>query len=409
MSQSAKKNFVLRDHCLDLSKQWFLHFKDPSTGKWKKYYNGINLHDTVEGRQTAAEALLTRLEAAYIPPPANILERKKLFQALEERRPELRKHSFGCFQTKLKLLFEYLGDGPLTPESAKAFLRHYQKTRSAATVHEARRSLGFLFERCGMGHFLDGFEPKKGKSEPARYFQDHQAERLMAWMADNDPQLRLHCLFIYYCFIRPRAELIHIRVEDIYFDERKILIRSDFEARGTDGHLPPGSKNHKTEFVAIPDEFFPELEHLKALPPSSYVFHSQKSIYKPIGRNTLGERHTTMLRALGYSSEYVMYSWKHTGAVACVKAGISLKELQIQLRHHSLDMVDKYLRQLGVADLVKLRLAFPRPGAKTATAMDLQIQKEVTELTSRIIRMYPDKPIIEVLRSLQAIVEAKAV
>jgi len=407
MSQSDKKNFVLRDCKGNLEAKWFVQGKDYKGG-WIKKYGNINTFDTREGRVEAAKILIEKLEAEYPPPPANLIQRQKLYNALEERRPELREKSWGNFETKLNLLFAYLGEREVTKKTAQEFLRHYQKDHKPATVHEARRSLNFLFERCGMPGFFDDFEVKKGKSQPARYFQDHQADRLMRWMADNDPQLRLYCLFVYYCFIRPRAELIHLKVEDIYFDERKIMIRSDFEARGKKGHLPPGSKNHKTEFVAIPDEFYPELEHLKDLPPNSYVFPSQKSIYKPIGRNTLGERHAAMLRLLGFSIEYVLYSWKHTGAVQCVKAGISLKELQIQLRHHSLDMVDKYLRQLGVADLVKLRAAFPKPGAKTSTTMDIAIQKEVTELTHRIIKMYPDRPIIEVLRSLQAIVEAKA-
>lgn len=365
MSQSGKKIFVLRDCKGDLEKKWFIHFKD-AKGHWKKAYQGINQHKTKEGRIDAAAILIARLEAAYIPPPANILQREQLYRALEERRPELRQKSWGNFETKLNLLFEFLGPREVTPESVKEFLRAYQAKRKPATVHEARRSLNFLFQRCGMGHFLDGFEPKKGKSDPARYFQSHQAARLRDYLAENDPALWLHCQFIYFCFLRPRAELRYLKVEDIYFEEKKIMVRSDFATTGEHGHLPPGSKNHKTEFVAIPDAFAPALEHLKDLPPSAYVFHSQKSIYQPIGRNTLGERHKAALDALGFSSEYKMYSWKHTGAVACVKAGVSLKELQIQLRHHSLDMVDKYLRQLGVSDLVKLRASFPAPGERLA-------------------------------------------
>ena len=55
----------------------------------------------------------------------------------------------------------------------------------------------------------------------------------------------------------------------------------------------------------------------------------------------------------------MLYSWKHTGAVMAVKAGIHIKQLQIQLRHHSLDQVDQYLRDLGVSDLSDLARSFP--------------------------------------------------
>jgi len=46
-------------------------------------------------------------------------------------------------------------------------------------------------------------------------------------------------------------------------------------------------------------------------------------------------------------------------SIGAIKAGIHIKQLQIQLRHHSLDQVDEYLRQLGVSDLGDLRDNFP--------------------------------------------------
>jgi len=45
--------------------------------------------------------------------------------------------------------------------------------------------------------------------------------------------------------------------------------------------------------------------------------------------------------------------------VMAIKAGIGVKQLQIQLRHHSLDETDKYLRQMGVRDVGNLRSDFP--------------------------------------------------
>jgi len=77
------------------------------------------------------------------------------------------------------------------------------------------------------------------------------------------------------------------------------------------------------------------------------------------GKNTMGKRFRLVLDGLGYGKEYQVYSWKHTGAVACVLAGIGLKALQSQLRHHSLDQVNEYLRQLGVGDFENLRRDFP--------------------------------------------------
>lgn len=42
-----------------------------------------------------------------------------------------------------------------------------------------------------------------------------------------------------------------------------------------------------------------------------------------------------------------------------VKHGIHVKDLQLQLRHHSLDMVNEYLKNLGVMDSESLLNRFP--------------------------------------------------
>jgi hypothetical protein len=45
--------------------------------------------------------------------------------------------------------------------------------------------------------------------------------------------------------------------------------------------------------------------------------------------------------------------------VTLAKAGASLKEIQLQMRHHSVEQTDQYLRQMGVKDLGRLKSNFP--------------------------------------------------
>lgn len=61
----------------------------------------------------------------------------------------------------------------------------------------------------------------------------------------------------------------------------------------------------------------------------------------------------------GFSNRFSLYSWKHTGAVRCVKSGMSLKSLQLQMRHHSLDQLNEYLRELGVLQMEDIKNDFP--------------------------------------------------
>ncbi len=102
----------------------------------------------------------------------------------------------------------------------------------------------------------------------------------------------------------------------------------------------------------------PALEPLKFRSPRAYIFFKTDPT-KPVAINYFIGRFRPILTTLGFGNEYQLYSWKHTGAVAAVRAGASLKELQIQLRHHSLEEVDKYIRQLGVNDLQDLEGRFP--------------------------------------------------
>ena len=136
-------------------------------------------------------------------------------------------------------------------------------------------------------------------------------------------------------------------MEDILIDDWKIRVPAEV------------SKNRATQMVTVPTAFRTALHYIKERGPGEYLFHPHREPGKPYSVNHMSERHRKALRALGFSSEYKLYSWKHTGAIAAVQAGVTVKELQIQLRHSSLEMVDKYLRQLGAWDLKRLEKQFP--------------------------------------------------
>lgn len=166
-------------------------------------------------------------------------------------------------------------------------------------------------------------------------------------MDDKDPQLALAVLLLYSCLILP-GELGQLKIGDFNFDEWAIRLRSEI--------------SKKPETVAVPNAI---IDHIKAhrldeFVETLYVFgNGDVPGEKPIGQNELANRHRNALKATGIFNEYKFYSWMHTGAVACVKAGVSMKELQNQLRHGSLDQVDRYLQSIGIKDMNNLRLKFP--------------------------------------------------
>lgn len=325
----------------DLSKNWFVYWYEGA--KRVRKYGDINTYDTVEARHQAAEKLIEQLRATHLRRVTRSEETLRRF--LEDHAPKWRPRTREQYLSCANVLFAHLAGQELTQARLDAFLLHIEHTRHPTTFNKYVAILKRLMRGAGLAF---RFEQEKAKAHatPARYFQSHQARLLLSRIDEQDTALGLFVRFIYYCFLRP-GELRRLKAGDVLLEEGEIRV--------------PGaiSKNGKTQHVVLPDAFRPSLEVLWRLAPGDYVFPSPVDKSKPLSKNVMYRRHKAILDALNFGEGYTLYSWKHTGAVAAAKAGIPLKELQLQLRHHSLDETDGYLRQMGVKDLGKLRVAFP--------------------------------------------------
>jgi integrase len=331
-------------HPPDLSKRWFVQYY--SAGERIRIYKGINIHTTHAERMKAARRLIDHL-ATTLPRPVSDLEQKvSLYIAAQRSRWRL--STLQAYQTVSKKFFSHLDNRRLTVGEVEAFFHHLASTRHPSTFNRYRIFLKRLLEAQHLYGLFENIPQLTAQSTPARYFQRHQIHRLRDHFLREDPQLWRFVCFIYYCFIRPR-ELRELRAGDVELDEQRIFIRAEI------------SKNKKSQYVTIPDDFLPGLQWIYELPPAQLLFHARRSITQPIGRNTMTNRHREHLKNLRFGPGYQLYSWKHTGAVNAIKNGVGVKELQIQLRHHSLDETDKYLRQLGVGDLVFFKQNFKMP------------------------------------------------
>lgn len=325
----------------DLEKNWFVYFYQD--GRRVRKYGNINQFQTAAERMAEAQRLIDDL-SANTPDVSDL--KTRLYSALESKKAHWRNKTYQTIKTKLDKLFAWLDRRPLNADTLRAFFDHISVSRHSTTFNSYHQKLKQLLALTGDVALIDGISSVREHRTPARFFQRYQIEQLKAVMSDEAPDLWLFVQFLFYCFIRP-GELRWLRAGDILFYERRILIRGEI------------SKNHKTEYVAIPAAFMASLEAIKTRPASALVFPGISDPGKPIGMNTMSTRHRAILRRLGFSKEYQLYSWKHTGAVMAVKAGIGLKELQLQLRHHSLDQVNEYLRQMGVSDMSNLQNRFP--------------------------------------------------
>lgn len=113
------------------------------------------------------------------------------------------------------------------------------------------------------------------------------------------------------------------------------------------------SKNGLTETVNIPRQLYEYLGNtlqIGGYPEDWYLFSKDGVPGKhKLGKNTFRYRFNRIRDILGLSERYKLYSFKHTGGVKLVNAGVNTWELQRHFRHKSIDTTEKYVkRNFGV-------------------------------------------------------------
>lgn len=186
------------------------------------------------------------------------------------------------------------------------------------------------------------FKLKKLKQEETNKniaFNDVDREKVEKYMALHEPELFAFTRFIYYAFIRP-GELKAIEIQDIRFNEKYILVRGAI------------SKNGKSETVSIISALLAVIDRmeLSKRDPFLYLFGKGLIPGKEVsGKQVAFRRHEKILKKLKLDNKgYTLYSWKHTGAVNAYLSGVGIKQLQLMLRHSTVQMTDIYLKSLGL-------------------------------------------------------------
>jgi integrase len=359
----------------DLSKNWFVAITCPGYSRIR-IYKPINAYTTVRGRTRAANKLVKKISQLL----ENGLNPWKDGLVLEEKQKPVKKSKFN---KDLDLLFSSLTLRKKSKQSLQSIYDSFceylekqhidnfrkvtashclkypdymigEKKNSQVTVNNHVLKLKQLFKFLKVRGEIkfnpfDDVKIKPAESEGKWPFKDHQRNLLKSVIEDRNPALWLFIQFEYYLFIRP-GEIRQMKIEYINLDEATITIPA---------HI---AKNGKTQTIAIPNQMIPTMYRLNlhTYDQNFFIFsRSGLSGTKMVGINYMNRKHNEIIKELGFSNKYSIYSWKGTGAVAAVKAGVNLKELKEQLRHSSLDMTDKYLKKQGFIELDGIRNHFP--------------------------------------------------
>lgn len=359
MKEQEKKflSVKIKPTDLDINKRWFLECIAPGPANTKNriyIYGHINKGKTVDERLQIANDLISTLEKNGA---VNKTEKSILQSALDVASLQMRFKTISAYQTVITYYLEFLGkrsDKNVSTEMVNNFLIWLQHRKVINnTIAKYRNTLYTLYNKAIEQELTDYNPVKKVKAikqqpKSLMYFSDTQIANLKKEISTENKQLWFGVQLLFYCFIRP-TEQRSLRVRDVNLDYSFIEITGDI------------SKNKKTEKVVIPEVFLKDLQFLRKYPKNYYLLSKDlEPGTKQIGIKWLNEQHNKFLKKLEITGRYAFYSWKHTGVVKCVQKGLNIRDIQNQLRHHSLDMVQEYLKNLGVLQSIDLKNKYPQ-------------------------------------------------
>ncbi len=378
----------IRDRGGDLDKRWYIEFWvwDVALAKLIRKVDYIPAKfKTLPQRYGEAQRLKKEIDAALIggaffDSSGKTVQSKKatvktVHQGLEwfmsEHSGEVGERTREAYRSFFNVFSEFLRDTnlgkmPLTQLDAEhiySFLTYLTKERKL----QNRSRNNYLVWLNTVFHYL--VERKVLEENPAKGikklktvnsshvpYTDEQAKTIKEYLRANNPQLFLLCAFIYYTLARPK-EIQLLKIRDI--KQNKILFNARVTVSGKEKDL---TKNHKSEFVVIPEglqKLISEFE-LKNHNSDFFIFGTDGEPGPvPHHRNRSNKRYKLVQEALGITGGQSLYSWKHTGAIKLYQATKDLKKVQRQCRHWSITETDNYIRDLGLFEDDEVEFNFP--------------------------------------------------
>lgn len=387
---ARKKAIVILPHLVDaggdITQKWWIEYsyRNPKTGVMQRFRNYASFTNvpTAKSRYDIAAKLVlelkakiqsgwtpfTELQEKYIYEDeltysaiaenygkmreSNRTVRTYLSDFLSRKKAEINKKSFQTYQSKIRSFCAYLEQCDLDLVDISAinsnliteYLIYKTETKKLAKVSIAKyQQILYTFFDYLIRQKIIQTNPVENipligvVKDCAPYpISEHDRMFLAERIKEVDRQLWLACCFMYYSAIRPGEEIRLLRVRDISFEGRKIIIKSDT------------AKSNRTDAVDMPKQLYDELiyQRIDIASVDLYIFGKYgRPGQEPLGKNTLRNRFNRIRDDLGLSKTYKLYSWKHTGAEALADNGASTWEIQAHLRHRSVETTERYTRK----------------------------------------------------------------
>lgn len=225
---------------------------------------------------------------------------------------------------------------------ALRFLEHLTAVRKVGSVtynnYILRSSILFIWmmeREFRADNPFKGIRRKRTNEKFRTLLTQEERAQCLEWFQENDPPMVLVCMFVFHTLLRPRSELLRIKVGFVDLHNGVINVS------GTQ------SKSKRIRRPAIPDVMLPYLAASPIVKAKSHDFVVGKDLLPgPLkcGHNTSGSRWAKMRTALEWPADKTLYSLRDTGIVQLIADGLDLHYVMKQADHKNIATTNRYVQ-----------------------------------------------------------------
>jgi integrase len=327
-------------------KSWYVEysFKDPSTGKFKRFKikEDLNRIKDKEEKERYADqlrqAINLNLKEGYDPFKKKLVVAVKnwtLVQGLNKFKTDLpnrglRKRTIQSYESVLRMLYKY--SAPIANENIKEIkkqqiqqvLMNAKKKWSNTTYNNNLTFTKAIFSYLVDHEILETNPAERIKPLPQtitkhRYFDEKTFKKIKE---NADPDLLSFIMFLYHTGTRPN-EARQLTHENILIDRKLLFIPASI------------SKNKKDDYVPLTDYILKNYGS-----KTGNLFNGSVNYY--------GRMFAKLKKKLGFHKDITLYAVKHSRAIHLAQDGADPYTIMNLFRHSGLDVTMSYLRDLGI-------------------------------------------------------------
>lgn len=160
-------------------------------------------------------------------------------------------------------------------------------------------------------------------------------KQCLDWFRVHHPEMVTVCLLVFHTLLRPRSELLRIKVRDVDLAQGVINVdgKHTKSKRVRQTAIAHAVKDYliRTGLGSVPGEFY-------------LVGKGLRPSIRPSGYNYMGLLWDKMRKALNWGSEKQMYSLRDSGIVQLITDGVDLHVVMRQADHSSLEVTNRYVQ-----------------------------------------------------------------